>query len=184
MVYRIRAQWTGAPVNGPTVSTFYFDDTLGTQQDCADSVVDFLGNLDDLLTNQITWNLETEVETLDTVTGTLTDVATVSTGFGTGTATTEFLPTVTQGLIRWNTGQILNGRVVKGHMFVPGMLESQNDYGRPNAAILSAVETISDNFQTTAGVEFVIWSRTNGAAVTVLGSSMAPQWSYLSSRRD
>lgn len=184
MPLRVRATWTGSPVTGPTVSTFFFNEAAGTAQDASDQVATFLSALDANLSDQLTWRTEGEVDELNTVTGELEAVTAVSTATGTGSNTDVFLPTSTQGLLRWSTGTIVNGRVLKGRMFVPGFCENNNTDGRPGAATIAAVNTIVSAFITDSPAIFVVWSRTHGVQAQVTGGPMWEQWAYLSTRRD
>lgn len=184
MVYRVRLQWTGAPVNGPSVSTFFFDDTGGTAQAASDHVAAFAADLDNGLADTLSWRTEPEVDTLDTATGVLTAVTSVTPAGGTGVNTAEPLPPATQGLIRWTTGQIVQGRALKGHTFIPGFCENQQTNGAPSAAVISQFEGFAEDFEDLASPQMVIWSRTHGVAAPALGSSMWEKWAILRSRRD
>lgn len=184
MVYRVRANWTGAPVTGPAVSTFFFADDVITAQAASNHVSTFLGNLDAVLSTQLTWTTEPEVDTLDTTTGILQNVTSVTTATGTGSNAADPLPRTTQGLARWGTGQIISGRALKGHMFIPGFCEDNNTNGNVAPATVTGVNTALSNFVTAAAPHFVIWSRTHGTSRPVVTSSLWSQWAYLSSRRD
>lgn len=183
-VFRVRAAWTGAPVNGPSVSTFFFNDAGGSAQDASDAVADFLGALDANLSNALTWTTEPEVDTLSVGSGTLEDVTAVTPATGVGGNSDTWLPTTTQGLIRWSTGVITNGRALKGRMFVPGFGENNSSAGVPGSATVSGVNTIVNAFVAANTGFFSIWSRTHGTLASVISGSMWNQWAYLSSRRD
>jgi len=182
--YRVRANWTGTPVNGPTVSTFHFDSAGGSAQDASDRVATFLAALDANLSTTLTWTTEPEVDTLNTVTGTLEAVTAVTTATGTGGNADNPLPTSTQGLARWTTGVIVDGRALKGHMFIPGFCENNNTDGAPQAATITGVNTILASFVSGTSPDLVIWSRTHGQQEEVVGSSMWNKWAILRSRRD
>jgi hypothetical protein len=182
--YRVRADWTGTPVNGPTVSTFHFDASDGTAQAASDNVATFLAALDANLSTTLTWTTEPEVDTLNTSTGTLEAVTAVTTATGTGGNADNPLPTSTQGLARWTTGVIVSGRALKGHMFIPGFCENNNTDGAPGAATITGVNTILGNFEDAISPQLVVWSRTHGVQHPVLGSSMWNKWAILRSRRD
>jgi len=183
MVWRVRAQWTGAPVIGPAVSTFFFNTAAGTPQDASDQVATFLTALDANLATTLGWATENTVDELDTATGTLLGSTSVTTASGSGGNAGEPLPRSTQGLAQWTTATIVSGRALRGRMFIPGFCENNNDSGVPGSATISGVNTILSNFVSDSPAIFVAWSRTHGVQGQVTGGTMWNQWAVLRSRR-
>lgn len=171
-------------MNGPTVSTFHFNTAGGSAQDATDAVAGFLNDIHAEISSSLTWATEPEVDTLNTATGVLEDVTSVTTYTDNGELGDSVLPLTTQGLVRWTTGIITSGRALKGHMFVPGMTEVANAGGNPTSTVQTAIQADVDEFLAGATGFFSIWSRTHGVLASVTAGSMAPTWAYLSSRRD
>jgi len=183
MVWRVRANWTGVPVVGPSVSTFFFNSAAGTPQDASDQVATFLGALDANLATTLGWATENTVDELDTATGTLLGSTSVTTASGSGANADTPLPRATQGLAQWTTSLVVAGRSLRGRMFIPGFCENNNDAGAPGTATVSGVNTILNNFVSDTPAIFVAWSRTHGVEAQVTGGSMWNQWAVLRSRR-
>lgn len=184
MPYRVRVNWTGAPVNGPTVTTLFFNEASSTAQQASDAAASLMAALDGGLSDELTWRTESEVDTLDTTTGELVAVDAVTPASGAGVNTAEVLPLASQGLLQWSTGQIVAGRVLKGRTFVPGFCENQQDAGAPTSAVIAQFNGFAAAFIALSPTIPVVWSRTHGVQDTILTGTLAPYWAVLRSRRD
>lgn len=183
-IRRVRVVWTGTPVAGGALSTFYFADSLGTEQDCVDAVATFLGTVDGNMTTQISWATEADVVDINAVTGATEGVTATTPQTGAGASAGELLPAATQGLLRLRTNTIAGGREVRGRIFLPGMVESNNVSGRPESGMVTSINGAANTLRTDASVLWAVWSRQHGVAPAVASATMWTQWAVLRSRRD
>lgn len=182
-MFRVRTQLVGG-AGGAQVNTLYFSSFPGrTAAASALAAANFWGNLVGAMTSEYTAITEADVYTLDDATGTITGSTTVTSYTLPGTNAGDPLPWMTQGLISWNSGLYVAGRLVKGRTFVPGPSELHNTDGVPNSTYTDALETAISDLLADADAELFIWSRKNGDTYPVIGGSVGTVWSYLSSRR-
>lgn len=174
-----------AMTNGPGLSTFYFLGTGGTAaSDAASAVATFWDGLESKLPSYGTWALQTNVAEIDPATGALEDLHVVAAASGTGTDSSPQLPFAAQGLIRLNTGAIIGGRQIKGHIFIPGPSEASSDAGRPTGTYRDALASAAAGLVGDSDSQWAVWSRTNGSAVEITSGSAWTEWAVLRSRRD
>jgi len=182
---RVRAGWTGTPLTGDGVSTFYFDEAhTGFVADVVDFFLDVQSRLPigTLVTVPNTGDL-IDVTT-GALTGTWTDTAAGPVG-GTGAGT------YARGVgarVTWATSGIKNGRRVRGSTFlVPLVTAAYDTDGTILAAVLTQMQTAVNDLVTASGANMKIWSQAvNGAggqANTVVGGSAPDKVSWLRSRR-
>lgn len=185
-LYQVNVSWTGP--SAPLYSSFHFDVAFGsTPQQTADAVADFLTALDDNLNSAFAWSVDGEVRQMNEATGALQAVIPV-TGAGATCGSGGIYVDLLQGLITWGTGEIVNGRVLRGRMFIPGIEEGRNNTsGRPESTFITACETAAAGLIADADTQLVVWHRPvnglGGEIGEVLSASMADRWSFLSSRR-
>jgi hypothetical protein len=108
-----------------------------------------------------------------------------------GGAVGDLLPRQTQGLLRLNTSTVIGGRRVRGRLFIPGALESDNSSAQPTGTYLSDLNVAAATLLAAGATasSLVVWHRPTpgvggGASPAVTGVSAAPTWSVLRSRRD
>lgn len=186
-LWRIRVGWTGVQ-GAPWLTTLYFDELSGSAQQAATAVADFIGALEPVIVNDANWSLEPDVALIAPTTGDLVSVTGVTAASGSGSETGSQLAGATQGLIRWTTGQVVNGRILRGRTFVPGPSEIMNDDGRPNTTYSTPVQAAADGLLAAAAAELVIWHRPTdselGTFESVQAGSVWNEWAVLRSRRD
>lgn len=114
-----------------------------------------------------------------------TDPSTVA-----GTGATDALPLQTQALIRLRTNTVINGRRVRGRLFVPGQLEANNSgAGVLSSSLITALAGGFASILAAGGTASApcIWHRPSplqvGASPAVASVECAPTWSVLRSRR-
>ena len=185
-IYQVHVEWTGP--SSPLHTYFHFDVAFGsTPAQTAAAVNTFMASLDDNLNSAFAWAIDSEVRQLNEASGALQAVVPVtSTGATCGSG--GVYVDVLQGLLRWTTGEIVNGRQLRGRMFIPGIEEGRNNTsGRPESTFISAVNTAAAALIADANTELVVWHRpqggTGGEIGAVLTAAMQNRWSYLSSRR-
>jgi hypothetical protein len=182
-MYRVVTNFTG-PQGSPWVSTQFFDAAGGTAQQAVVTVGTMWGAIDNRMATTVLWATEPDVATIDETTGDITGVTSTTPQSGAGSGSGNILPIVTQGLIQLRTGVFLNGREVRGRIFIPGLTENDNDTGVPNAGILAVVNPAAAAAVADANSRLVVYTRANGAWAEAVTASMASYWSYLRTRRD
>lgn len=189
MSYRVRTVFSGVP-GTPWLSTMYFEEVGGTAQQAATAVGTFWGAVDALMSSTVSWTTEADVSTINDATGELTDITVTTPVTGAGAQAVTLGPIVAQALVRWRTGAFINGRNLRGRTFVPGLIESQSDAGRPDASVQATINTAAAALIADANSVLNIWHRPNppgsatGAGEAVLSGLCWNQWASLRSRRD
>lgn len=201
-MYRVRARWDGFQ-GAPGLSTFYFRGTtspvnLTDAQTVAGRVRGAFDVYKTALNTTQTITVDPAVDIIDDADGALegsigvTPPAVVTgTGIG-GTGPTEVQP----GLIL-NTGDIADGRRVRGRSFLGPIIGSQTNVVAPSTSINNLLDAFGVALITvtplTADPFCVVWHRPvfTGGTVTRAGSSFrvtsavhASKWWVLRSRRD
>nr|CRY97389.1 hypothetical protein [uncultured prokaryote] len=102
-------------------------------------------------------------------------------GFGTDT-----VPNSSQGLIRWNTGQVVDGRFLKGHTYLPGMSESVGVKGEVDPAVITSFNSVLASW-IASGFGPVVWHRpksgVGGAARIATSATLWNEFGVLRGRR-
>lgn len=106
------------------------------------------------------------------------------------TGTGDSLPRQTQGLIRWATSTVIDGRRLRGRLFVPAPNEASNGAtGLPSSAYITALTTAGATVFTAGATASapVVWHRPRpgsvGAHALITSASGGTAWSVLRSRR-
>lgn len=192
-MYRVAVEWTGP--SSPLITQLFFDVAAGgTPQQTATAVATFMGSVDNQVSNAYSWSLDQEVRQINEANGQLQSVVTVTAASGTGFATGERLDLL-QGIITWTTGEIVNGRVLRGRMFCPGVTENFNaSTGIPETtAYKTPMDAAAAALIADTNTKLVVWHRPtpiegggnqgDGEIGEVIGGSLNSKWGYLTSRR-
>ena len=185
-IARLRVQWAGSPVTGPSISTFYSNASGGVG--LADAVLDFFDATKTLFPFNLQWTVPSNGDVIQDTTGDLTGTWS-SPGEG-GTVTTSGAANWTQGVgtrIVWNTAGLFHGRRVKGSTFlVPLWSGAYEGAGNITAATISTLQS-AGNALIAAHPDLVVWSNPRGGSdgeVNVISSCTVPDAvSWLRSRR-
>jgi hypothetical protein len=183
-IRRVKLNWSGTAVVGQAGTNFYFTAEAGTDQDCVDSVGLFMTELDAQLSGDLSWATEAGVEHFDVATGQISSIGGTTPITGTGSGSGQRLPYATQALVRWRTGAFLNGREVRGRIFLPGQLEVNNDLGVPVQGLKDAIQNAVGAILGDESTVLLVWTPTNGTAAAVTSGGPWDQWAVLRSRRD
>lgn len=172
---------------GPGVNNFYFQKTGAYDvADAATRMRNFWNDIKAYVSTYYTFNVQSDVEVIDLATGEITGLDDAGTlDPVTGTDDGNLLPVVTQGLVRFRTGQYAGGREIRGRIFIPGATENNNDGGQPDGGYTSTILAAADDLKTsdlTAGP--VIYSPTHHNAAPIVSASVWTKWAELRSRRD
>lgn len=178
---RVITRFTGVQ-GSPWFSTIHMDGTDQTSATAANTAVGaFWESVDNYIDNAVLWATESEIESINPVTGETVGAFAVTPVSGSGDAAGDLLPIAAQALVRIRTGVFVGGREIRGRIFVPGVNETYNANGvlEPTAqtGILAAANTLD-----AAGL--LVWSRTHGQAVIASTLSVASDFAVLRSRRD
>lgn len=178
MPREIIVDWT-TPAGGGKVSVLWFD-LAGNAAIQRGELGDFLGQVDQGLSNQVTWTIRTAGRDLNDATGALVGAwADGTTETGVGNNALEPVADATQILFQWLTGSIVNGRFLRGRTFIPGLPASSLDNGNLSAASNASFQGIADSFLT-ASETFGVWHRpTLGAGGVFELAQEASVWAEL-----
>jgi len=180
---RVQVIWSGTPVVGGGLSTFYFEAAVGTVAQQVAAVATFLANSETQRSSAITWATAADVAQIDSATGNLVGTSTVTPSTGAGTAAGDPAPFATQGLLRILTGVVVGGRLLRGRLFLPGVVEASST-GVPSAGYITAYNTVGAALIADVNSAWGIWSHTHGVFQPANGVSTWNRWAVLRSRRD
>jgi hypothetical protein len=182
-MFRVRTALTGG-AGGPQVNTLYFSSFPGRTAEAASAAAGlFWTTVAPVMSGEYSFATEADVYTLTDSTGTITGVTTTTVVDGAGTASGDPLPWMTQGLVRFNTGLYVGGRLVKGRAFIPGATEGFSTGGVPDSTYNDVLDYAGALLLAADNAELFVWSQKNGDTWPVISASHGTMWSYLSSRR-
>lgn len=182
-MYRVKTEFTGLP-GMPGLNQLYFDATGGTATEATVAAAGFWRACQAAFSSSCVWNTLADVEVVDSATGQIVGVSSGGAESGLGVDNTDYLPTATQGLIRLRTGVFVNGREVRGRIFVPGLTEGDTADGQLASAAEVILQDALTAVITVPPVDLLVYSRKNGVAHPVVAGSVWNQFAVLRSRRD
>lgn len=182
---RVRVVWTGTPVAGGGLSTFYFNEGDGSAAQQVAAVATFLDSTEDRRTTGLSWATESDVATIDIADGTLIALTSVTPESGTGTATGDRLGPINQVLIRLFTDTVIGGRLLRGRLFMPGAVEAMNTAtGFVDPAATADYEAAGAALIANTDVTWQVWSRAHAAQASITTVDAWGEWAVMRSRRD
>lgn len=186
-LYRIKTTFSGG-TGTPWVSLmFMFDVTSSSAIASAGNtaVGAFWGAVDANMKTNVTWATDGTVDELNTD-GTLIASYSVTPVTGAGGQSDDSLPPATQANIRWETGQIVDGKRIRGHTYIPGLTEgSSNSGGQWNGGSVGGVtQTAINTLVAVTNPSLSVWSRKNAQSFDVTGGAVQSKFAVLRSRRD
>lgn len=187
-IYRVQTVLTGV-AGSPWYSNLFFSADGVDPQACATRVRGYWLLLAPQIGLGVTAQVNAETLQLDDATGEVVAGHPTPQAVATMTGTGEVLPPATQGLIKFKTLQVRNGRRVQGRSFIPWMLESNNaNGGVPTSTFLNAAQAAGDHLQLNVPTPFGVWRRpvsgAGGEYVTCTATIPWAKWAVLRSRRD
>jgi len=184
----------------PYYCNLYFNgvSTLVQAQNAHDDVAAFIAGLAAEEANGLSWTTQGEVQVLDEVTGDIEGVFNVTPVVVASSDGGDPLPPATQGLIRWQTDQFVDGRRVRGRTFMPWLSEARSTAGVPTAGTITDQTANAQALIDSADSALVIWSRPieadpeanppiegrDGSAHSVVTGTFWDKFAVLRSRRD
>lgn len=157
-------------------------------------VATFWDSLRSHMVSGCTITVETEIPMIDEHDGKMIGVHVGAGATLTGTGVGERLPGQVQALGQLFTAGFVNGRKVRGRIFIPGVLEGDSQNGVPSVTANNAFATALTALRT-GTPSLTIWSRPvktaspgspirDGSHWNVNGSAVWSQWATMRSRRD
>jgi len=185
-IERLRVLWTGAPITGPAVSTFFF--TSGSSG-MTTALRSFFVSIASVLPTSVQVQVTAAGDTLNDTNGALAGVwtdTTVSSVSGTdGTGPIDGVG----ARVKWLTSGVFGGRRVIGSTFlVPLGRGAMTSNGQPDGTTQSTIQAAANALVTATAGHFVIWSRphsggSDGISSPVLAAQASGEVSWLRSRR-
>lgn len=158
-ILRMRVAWTGTPVPGGGVSTFYALPTT-TVSAWQTAVKTFFSSCSNFIANGITWTIPANGDTIDDTTGHLTGAWTNGTDQTTTSGTSGSFAAGVGMLVRWKTGSIYHNRRIQGRTF---LLPVASNLYEADGTILNSQITLAQNaanaYVATPNIFPVVWSR-------------------------
>ena len=198
-IQRVRTVFTGV-AGSPYYNNIYFDSagTLADAQAAVDRVDAAWTTITSIMNIALLGAVEAEVPQINDENGEITGVFATTGGVVDPTNAGEPLPWATQGLVRLLTNSFVEGRRVRGRIFIPGLGEAASDAGVPNANTITSLNNLGTTLISGGAPHPVIWSRPIeadpdavppvegrlGSSHLVTLASTWNKWSVLRSRRD
>lgn len=150
-------QWTG-PGSTPKLSVLYADNSF-TAADQAGAINTLLLAYKPYMNVLYSAQTRAAIRLVDSDTGELVGLDTFTPAPPvTGSSSGQPVADSSQVLLRWATGQIVNGRFVQGRTFLPGLGVGNLNSGNVAPAVVTAMSTAAQAFAlSTAG--FGVWHR-------------------------
>jgi len=198
-IARVRTVFTGV-AGAPFYNNLYFGGIADVinPQDCVDAVDVAWTTLTTIMNINLIGAIEAEVPIIEDTTGEIQSVVSTTGGVVDPTSAAEPLPTATQGLVRLSTNTFVDGRRLRGRVFVPGLTEGSQDAGVPNASTIASLANFGQTILDDSSVNLVIFRRPrpadpdaippvearDGTSASVASSTGWGQFAVLRSRRD
>jgi hypothetical protein len=187
-IHRIRTTWTGSPLVGSGVSTFYAEamasDALLT------ALKAFYTAIKGMVPTGVTWTVQSSGDIVNESDGTL--AGSWSFPGGGGTVTSSGSPNFVNGVgarVKWRTNGIHGDRRVVGSTFiVPLDMLQYEGAGNIVSTTVTGLQAAANTLVTSSGGDWVIWSKpakggTDGEVNPVVAGTAPDLVSWLRSRR-
>lgn len=197
---RVTARWSGA-IGLPGYSVFHFRDFTVTgepTQETADGAVAkvraFFVGIQSQLPNVVSVQVQSDVPVIEDTNGMMTSVFSAPTSApvgGSAGLSTEYAAPV-GAVVTWRTGQVRNGRIIRGRTFLVPLARTAFDAGGTlSESALSAINAAATTLRNPAGTgDLGVYSRPSSPAATdgqwafASGHSVPDMGAVLRSRRD
>lgn len=180
---RIRVGWNGLG-GAPGLSTFYFAGSNQTDAtNCSVAVDTLLLALEAYQDTELQYKVDPTCVAMDESTGAIIGAFGISGTTGAGNVVGESIPFACQALAQLRTGVYVNGREIRGRIFIPGLTESNVTNGTLATATKNGIDAAFGVLVADADADFVVWSRKNGQDSPVIAVTVWEQLAVLRSRR-
>jgi hypothetical protein len=134
------------------------------------------------MANDLTVTVPGEGDKIDSGTGQVNGTwVSGASHLATGADTAERLPFISQVLVQFQTGHIVNGRRLRGHIFLPGSTLGATADGKVDPAVVGDMFTAANNC---FNGRFCVYSVTHHTFATISSCTVWDQFAALRSRRD
>lgn len=186
-IQRIRVAWSGTPVTGPGLTTFFSDPAVAPMS--AAQVVAFFTAIKALFPSGITWDVPSGGDTIEETTGALISVW--NSGGGAQVASSGGAVAFSAGVgarMTWTTGLIHHGRRVRGSTYLVPLIGTAYDtQGTINNSAITTFETAGTSLITALAGGLCVWSRPGpkgpGIHSPITLANVPDKVSWLRSRR-
>lgn len=191
-VLEYRVGWNAAGTN-PGVSVFHGRITGGVTagnaaQSHADRIRKFFDDVKTLCAGNQAWSFPGEVLELNTSTGQLEDVHTVTPPAAVASTGSGVYSAPAGVRCEWRTDAIVNGRRLRGRTFlVPTTTSAMDSNGTIAATALVTLASACANFFSTtffSNAQPCVWSRTHGIQADITSAFLPDEISVMRSRRE
>jgi hypothetical protein len=162
MPLRVRTVFSGGP-GAPCLSTIYFNETGGAiaadAAAAAAGVRAFWLSLQGIIADVWRADVQPEVAQVDAATGEVTTVQSATTAQVVMTASNTGLPQAVQGVVRLRTGDFIDGREVRGRIFIPGLTQASNNQGDLTSTAQSTILTAANAMRTDSATILAVYQR-------------------------
>ena len=157
MVKQARINWVATNGSPGGVSILHFDDTRNSNS-LRTTINNMISTWANFASDQWSGSIDPEVRLINTQTGVLEGIETVSSAGGsTGVEPGEPVADATAGLARYTTNAIVAGKRVIGRTFLPGGAAAQLENGQWDASALAQIAGFASAYAGDPGS--VIWAR-------------------------
>ena len=192
-VYRVKLRWTGF-TGAPGYTNLHFDaptdHTQAAAQACYDAASGFAGEIASTIPNAVSITTEGGVEVLEQTNNQLITVYSATTVSPAKGIQTGGYSSATGAVITWETGEVKNGRRVRGRTFIVPLSAAYYEAdGTLSAGVITDLQNAAAALSG-GGFNFGILSRptavgaTDGSFHTVSSGRIADKTAILTSRRD
>lgn len=157
-LWRVQTSFTGAGVVGGGLSTMYFDGA-GLALDAHSAVAAFWTACAPIVQSDLVGAVTSEVALIDETDGSLLLIEAAPLTAIDFTGTGEVAALATQGLMRWRTSTIIDGREIRGRTFIPAVPEAFSVAGRPNASYITTLNGAAQGLGDDPDSVLVVWRR-------------------------
>jgi len=170
-MYRVTTTFTGPAVAGGGITRTYFLPSAGAPSDSAGAMTAFWTGARVAIRTDTVISVLPTVETIDEETGDITAVEAVTGSTQNGLDDSTYMPPQVQGVLQLRTGDYVDGREVRGRIYIPSLGAASwtggNWAGTKRTAIEAAAATLlaggSDDWQ------LVVWQRPRVDATNAAG---------------
>lgn len=182
---RVRVAWSGSPVVGPGVSTFYMDEA---GSGWTSALQTFFNAIKGVFPSGISWSAGASGDLIDVATGELSGTWVDGAGWTVTSTTAAGYAAGVGARVTWQTGGIRNGRRVQGSTFLCPLAAGQ--YENDGTISGTTITTLTGAATTYLGVTTFqpsIYSRPSaagaGIASAVVSHAVPDKVSWLRTRR-
>lgn len=192
-VYRVKLRWTGF-TGAPGYTNLHFDASTTPTQEGAQAVYTaaytFAGGISSALPSAVSITTEGGVEVIDQTTNQLETIFSATTSPAAKGIQTGGFASSTGAVITWETGEVKNGRRVRGRTFIVPISSAYYETdGTLTAGVITDLQNAASELSG-GGFTFGILSRpstvgaSDGSFHTVSSGRIADKAAILTSRRD